>query len=247
MINIAVWHSDSNKRQIIVEHLKGCLKVNRIGFKLYTIQHFRKFSENFLNGKYNFDIFFIEASENMPIEGIVKKGQKYTEFVLMDTSEEMVKKYMKYKPVAWICTSDTDASRVNEIVQVCINYLREKKEKGSLYINTKMKNIRIPYSHITFLESRRHQIIVHNVLQKDIFAFTATLDEVEKSFPKELFIRCHQSYLVNFCHIHQLDYTNRQFVLYSGETVDISKRYYKQIKEIFMQQYLYLSAPDTNW
>ena len=93
--------------------------------------------------------------------------------------------------------------------------------------------MRLPYRQILYLESRLHQVIVHTVRPQDVCAFAAVLDDVEKALPEETFFRCHQSFLVNIDSIYQLDRTGRNLILSNGETLGISKRYYKDVHRIF--------------
>lgn len=51
--------------------------------------------------------------------------------------------------------------------------------------------------------------------------------------PKDVFIKCHQSFIVNMEAVKALDKVNRRFILTSGSTVDISKRMFPEVVEAF--------------
>lgn len=70
-----------------------------------------------------------------------------------------------------------------------------------LRINSRGHHINVPYKDIMYLESERRIIIVHRTANEH--QFYAQLDEIEQLVP-DMFIRIHQSYLVNMHYITSL-------------------------------------------
>ena len=63
MIEIAVYHHDSEYRKKVSQDFINSLKQSQVYGKVYSIQNLQKFSENLLNGKYQFDIICIDTAE----------------------------------------------------------------------------------------------------------------------------------------------------------------------------------------
>lgn len=103
---------------------------------------------------------------------------------------------------------------------------------------------RIPYDQIEFFESNNKTVYLHTARSSRVFKLTAKLDGIEATLPKSQFLRCHQSFMLNMDHINRLDKTSRQFVLFSGKTVDISRRSYSEVVSAF-EQYLERSPERT--
>ena len=233
MIKIAVYHHNCLQRQMISKTLIGALKDNKIYGKVYSVQDFQRFSESVLEGKYQFDIFCIETLEEASKKLMACNDR--AEYILLDTPVKELSSYMKYKPVAWIQSYEDNQKKFTEALNACLFHLK-KKQKDHFYLHTKNKSMRIPYREILYFESRLHQVIIHTVQQNNLCAFPATLDDVEKTLPPERFIRCHQSFLVHIDGIYQLDRTNRSLILDNGESLGISKKYYKDVGQVFASE-----------
>ena len=54
---------------------------------------------------------------------------------------------------------------------------------------------------------------------------------MQAQLPGDIFIRCHQSYIVNMDRVKILDKATRCFVMLSGDAIDISKSYYPSVLE----------------
>ena len=232
MVEIAVYHHDSLQRKKVLQDFINSLKQSRVYGKVYSIQNLQKFSENLLNGKYQFDIICIDTAEKEYAQMLMEHTPSNPEYILLDTPAEEVSGYMRYKPAAWIHSDGGGQREVAKALQSCLYHLHRKREE-CFCIRTKAKSVRIPYRQILYLESRLHQVIVHTVRPQDVCAFAAVLDDVERALPEETFFRCHQSFLVNIDSIYQLDRTGRNLILSNGETLGISKRYYKDVNRIF--------------
>ena len=64
------------------------------------------------------------------------------------------------------------------------------------------------------------------------------LDTVEEKLQGGSFIRVHKSALVNIKHIRSMDRTNKNFTMSNGDTVYISKAYYKDVSVSVWLYYL---------
>ena len=107
MIEIAVYHHDSQQRKKVLQDFINSLKQSRVYGKVYSIQNLQKFSENLLNGKYQFDIICIDTAEKEYAQMLMEHTPSNPEYILLDTPAEEVSGYMRYKPAAWI-HSDRD-------------------------------------------------------------------------------------------------------------------------------------------
>lgn len=89
------------------------------------------------------------------------------------------------------------------------------------------KIIRVPYHEILYAESMNSKCIMH-CCNDQSYVIYKRLTTIEHELNDKRFLRCHQSYLVNMDHIHQVD---SQFTLVTGDTVAIRQRDLKSIRQ----------------
>ena len=89
------------------------------------------------------------------------------------------------------------------------------------------KIIRVPYHEILYVESMNSKCIMH-CCNDQRYVIYKRLTTIEHELNDKRFLRCHQSYLVNMDHIHQVD---SQFTLVTGDTVAIRQRDLKSIRQ----------------
>lgn len=99
-----------------------------------------------------------------------------------------------------------------------IYHLREK-DNVSFRFKDRNNEYRAAYKDILYFQSEGHKI--HLVTGKNIRSFYGKLNEVEKQCPEHLFLRIHNSYLVNVRHIEEIAY--EWVKLINGEVLDISR------------------------
>lgn len=111
------------------------------------------------------------------------------------------------------------------------------------YFRYKNKRIewKTPLRDILYFESRRRKIYM--VTEKEIFEFYDRLNEVEERLKsgKAVFLRVHQSFLVNYRHIEGLAYD--YLIMDNGKRISISEDRRKLISEEYceMEDTLYVS------
>lgn len=89
---------------------------------------------------------------------------------------------------------------------------------------------RIPYGSICYFRSDRNHVYLH-LTNGAIYSFLGKLASLEKQLPGEMFVRVHQSYLVNRDQIIAVDKQRKCVHLRSGEEVYISKARYSETLE----------------
>lgn len=102
-------------------------------------------------------------------------------------------------------------------------------QKHFLWENKGMK-YRIPYGSIQYFRSDRNYVYLHLVSGSE-YAFLGKLSGIEAQVPKALFIRVHQSYLVNRMEMLAVDKQKKTVLLRSGEEIYISKARYQETVE----------------
>lgn len=103
------------------------------------------------------------------------------------------------------------------------------EQKCFRWENRSMK-YRIPYGCIRYFRSDRNNVYL-NLVNGNEYAFPAKLSAIAENLPKELFVRVHQSYLVNRKEILTVDKAKKAVLLRNGEQLYVSKARYQETVE----------------
>lgn len=132
-----------------------------------------------------------------------------------------------YKPI-----SD---SQIFECLDIAARQLR--LTMGSfLMLETKQQLFRIPYKSILYIESQAHYLTIHLInYDKSTIVIRRKLSDLNESLPQEMFVQCHQSFIVNLLFIQRI--SHYQVYLTNGAQFPISVKYrnslYSRFKSFF--------------
>lgn len=127
-------------------------------------------------------------------------------FVLKDCFEEYFEKIM-------------DKAKLN---------LRVRKQKIIMYIHGRKKLIFTPDEILYFEREKR---ITRIVSKKGEFVTNEKMDSLIERIPLSDFVRCHNSYIVNFSAIDK--YEKNMFYIIDGKKISLSRSYREQAKRAF--------------
>lgn len=87
---------------------------------------------------------------------------------------------------------------------------------------------------LVYIESRLHKLDFHIKGQgMQVYHLQRTLNQVEKDFDNGMFVRIHQSYLVNLAYVETIEKDN--IILRDGEKLPISRSQYKNVYNTVMR------------
>ncbi len=89
----------------------------------------------------------------------------------------------------------------------------------------------IPYSKILFISSREHTMYIQ-CEDGTVQECRGKLNEMEQQVQGNVFLRCHQSFLVN---MYQVDRLNGNELMVSGHCIPISRRYYANVRNRYQE------------
>lgn len=93
----------------------------------------------------------------------------------------------------------------------------------------------IPLDEIMYLEQFNHRTVIY--LTDRIFntSRTVKISDLEAQLPFPPFLRCYQSYIVNFNHVHKLDQSYNAFIMKNGGRAYIRRGSYTKCKDLLNQ------------
>lgn len=87
------------------------------------------------------------------------------------------------------------------------------------------------FKDILYIESIQRTTVIHT--EQDVITCSLHLEDLLSQLPSATFIRCHQSYILNFSHVTMI--RRYEACLSSQENVPISKAYFKTVQSKFVR------------
>ena len=123
--------------------------------------------------------------------------------------------------------------------QALAGMILERRQK--YFFSYKNVNYQIFVRDILYMESSEKLICFHMTNGSQLMCYTK-LDEVLKQMPASFFVRCHQSFVVNFFHVTEMA---GNYFRMGTVTINISRKYLKVAKEsYFTHLFNYLDRED---
>lgn len=116
---------------------------------------------------------------------------------------------------------------LGDLVLFLRGVLHALEERELFRWETKALRLQLPYEQILYFQSDRNVVRVH-LAGGGEHQLTGKLDTVEAAVPSGLFLRVHQSFLVNRAAIRLVDKSRKMVTLSDGEEIAVSKARYKE-------------------
>ena len=133
--------------------------------------------------------------------------------------------YLLARPIAFHADLSDHALFSSKVLALSTMILQDK----NMFVrNAKSSTILIRYRNIRYVESKYKNVILYTS-QGHSYTFRGRLDEIGRQIPGAVFLRVHQSYLVNLSYVERVDKSKKSLLLTSGEELQISKPYYEGV------------------
>ena len=147
--------------------------------------------------------------------------------VFYGRNRENLKPYFKTRPIAYL-DLDNNPSEILQIINDIRGLLYDRKRVFTW--TNKSLRVFIPYGKILYMQSYKGYVSILTTGDKE-HRILAKLDSVQETLGDDTFLRIHKSTLVNRNHIVSVDRSHKSCLMSNGDTVYISKAYYKAAAE----------------
>jgi len=194
MLHIAIVDDDQASRMTLFDFAERYQREYNEKIKISTFTDGAEIAEDY---KAEYDIIILDVEmrfmDGMRAAEIIRKMDSDVVLIFMtNMAQYAIKGYevqaMNYllKPITYFAFSQE--------IHKAVTYVKERK-KAYLYIRIENGKLRLNVEEIVYLESKKHQIIVHTT--SDSFETRDSMKNVELKLTEYGFARCNNCYLVN--------------------------------------------------
>lgn len=219
MINVAIVENEKTHSDLLIQYLKRYENENAVRFQTTVFMDGLDIITGY-TAKY--DIIFLDIQmkhlDGMKTAEKIRSFDEDVAFIFItSTMQFAVQGYMVdalgyiLKPVPYLAFSKTiDKAR---------KILARIQDATYLIINVEGGQLRIDIREIYYLESQRHQIIIHS--EKGDYLTPGPLKQIDETLSLKGFARCHNAFLINLK--HTIGIRQNTLLLTNGEELPVSR------------------------
>lgn len=234
MLKIGIFSEDIQKCVVLKNIIGQRMEEKRIKYIFSICNSFEDAVGNDFVSLQKSDICIIDFSNHSDaVKLTTRLTQHRNDFTWLCTGANLqtFMELLLLKPSGYILQPD-NSQAVNRLLDRVVHFLIYK-EKGQYFLfRYENDYIRIPYSDISYFESRAKKVTLHLYNSPKVYYITAKLDDIQTAVP-HFFMRCHQSFLVNMKHIRCFDRENKKIIVLPNEDILISRRKYTESRKAF--------------
>lgn len=231
MLNIAILERNQKKRNSVAEKIKGL----NIDAKVSKYSNPQDFIEKVGAEGLIFDAIFLNTKIAVEGDGVefaaqLRENNKRIMICFVTESEDYYKEAIRLFATGYL-SYPIDSGEIYRCLTFYFqdsNFERRAtwtvKERGGNYRRLFCRNIK-------YIESDNRELVLYMEDGSTIQCY-GKLNDVEPELPGGLFIRCHQSFIVNMYFAEEL--TNNAFLI-DGKAISVSRKHQKVVKEMYQQ------------
>lgn len=228
-MKVAICDDDIMMTSIIEEMLVEIEKKEKIKIDIDVFFDGKNLITAFEQG-IEYQIIYLDI-EMKDLDGIqtaryIRKIDVNTLIIYMSGYEEYLKELFEVEPFRFL-SKPIEKEKFEKYFKDA--YRRLQLDKEILMIHFKNDFFRVSIGKIIYFESNKRYIYV--IMENRKYMFYGKLNDVEKQMEKSgnVFLRIHQSYLVNYKFVERINSTNVR--MYNGKELPVSEDRQKALKE----------------
>ena len=225
MLIIAVCEDSNTDKNAICHTIETFLRSQRINGTVFAYDSAEKFISAIESKKLRFDIVFMDIimgdMDGMTCARLIRQWDKLVKIVFLTSSTEYVYEGYEVNASGYL-VKPLGAAKVTACLQKTIDEV-QGLAKETIAVTSGGVKRRILIDDILYLESRRNHVEVVLAASAERLVVYTRLDEFAQLHPSKMWLRPHQSFVVNFLYIEE--YASDSFVLRDGTVIPISRTY----------------------
>ncbi len=176
---------------------------------------------------YLLDIFMEDSMNGIELAEKLRMIQEEAQLCFVSSSDDFYREAYDLYAVQYLIkpVGEESIKKLLRKVQKNLAGRLNDKEKTLIY-SWWGKSGAIPYGKISYISTRGHALAICCTDGK-VQESTGKINDLERQICGDVFLRCHQSYIVNIRHVESMTGT---VLTVAGEQIPVSRRYYAEVK-----------------
>lgn len=225
MIHIAIVDDDEKSRRTLCDYADRYQEEYNEKLKITTFADGAEIAEEY---KAEYDIIILDIQmrfmDGMRAAELIRKLDSDVILIFITNMAQYALKGYEVQAMNYLLKPVTYFAFSQEINKA-VAYIKERK-KAYIYVRIESGLLRLNVEDIVYLESKKHQIIVHTT--SDSFSTRDSMKNMEQMLAAYHFVRCNNCYLVNLRYVEGVVQNN---VIIAGDELQISRPRKKQFMD----------------
>lgn len=178
---------------------------------------------------YLLDIFIEESMDGIELAKNLQRIQEEIFICFISTSDDFYREAYDLYAVQYLL-KPVQEEAVKKLLEK-VSKSRSVKKEQKLFFQSHGQTGAIPYGKVLYISSREHTIYIY-CTDGTVQECKCKLNEMEQQVRGNVFLRCHQSFLVNVYHVDNL---SGMELTVAGEQIPVSRRYYAEVKKRYQE------------
>ncbi len=230
-IRVAVVDDEASNNELLIQFLENFREDKNVSFK---VDAYKDGLDLISKYKSQYDIIFLDIEmkylNGMDTATKIRKIDDHVLIIFVTNLAQFALKGYEVDADAFLVKPITYVNIVNTLKK-CIDKLKRRK-KNYIILNTDVGIRKILISDILYIESIKHNLIIHTIDQ--IYKMWGSMKDMETKFEPYAFSRCNVSYIVNLAMVKGIDQNN---VLIENVALKISRNRKKTFMEDLTNYY----------
>lgn len=178
---------------------------------------------------YLLDIFMEESINGIELAEKIREAHEEAVICFISTSDDFYREAYDLYAIQYLLKPVQEKAVKRLLEKVSQRLVRNREQKLSFQYRGQTGCI--PYGKILYISSMEHTIYIY-CTDGTVQECKGKLSELAMQVCGNMFMRCHQSFLVNMYHVDNLNGTD---LIVAGERIPVSRRYYAEIKKRYQE------------
>ncbi len=178
---------------------------------------------------YLLDIYIDDTMDGIELAKRLRESDKDAVICFVSASDAFYREAFDLYATQYLLKPVQQAALSQLLDKVSENLTRSREQ--SLGFKWRGQSGSIPYKKILYISSREHTIYIY-CTDGTVQECKGKISELELRICGDIFMRCHQSFLVN---IYRVDNLSGNDLIISGQRIPISRKYYAEVKKRYQE------------
>ena len=225
MIHLAIVDDDEKSRMTMRDYAERYQEEFQEKLKITTFADGADIADEY---KAEYDIIILDIQkrfmDGMRAAELIRKMDSDVILIFITNMAQYALKGYEVQAMNYLLKPVTYFAFSQEI-QKAVGYIRERKKKY-FFIRIENGTLRLDSEDVLYLESKKHQIIIHT--QKESYSTRDSMKNLEQTLSAYNFVRCNNCYLVNLAYVEGVVQNS---VIVAGDELQVSRPRKKQFMD----------------